>query len=269
MLTINGKTITVGTLGAAQQELAPSLDPPPQQGTQEMNLLRTIVFLAVQQEGETFTEKNVIGAYKSLIGQAYARARAKKDAREVGKQIFGSPENTEVRIELNSLFEALQGKIQELEEGDQVVLFRGVDPIQALSILKHKTFGGLAPAASQSGAPTAQDASRQSGENVKQAEGGLIEEWSLAPQTGYATGGFMLIALTHPSKVNLPNRGHSRVEGERGVVGFADHSLTKVAIYDAGRDFEGLSAESLEADMLTKRVSREKAIVLEALRDAG
>ncbi|MGH3391855.1 MAG: hypothetical protein ACRDOO_23535 [Actinomadura sp.] len=269
MLTIHGKTITMTNMRTAAADLAPSLKPVAEAGQPSMALLGSIIFQALNTSGETFTEKNVAGAYQDLMVSVAKRAEAKAAARETGKNTCESSGNKQARKELDAIYKELQPHLQELEDGDQVVIFRGVDPFQALAILEHRTFGGLPPALAQAGAPQTADAGRQSGFGTKDTAAGRIEEWSLAPQTGFATDGFMLVALTHPSKVNLPDKGNSRLEGERGVVGYADHSLERVAIWESGRGFVDVTAESLEIQALMKMAGRDASFVLDALRAAG
>jgi hypothetical protein len=269
MLTIHGKTITMTNMRTAVSDLAPSLKPAAEAGQPAMSLLTSIVFQALNFKDETFTEKHVTGAYQNLMVSAAEREVAKAEARKVGNEIYESSGNGQIRNKLDTIYNELQPHLQELEDGDQVVIFRGVDPLQARDILKYQTFGGLPPALAQAGAPQKVDAGQQSGFGVKDTAAGRIEEWSLAPQTGFATDGFMLVALTHPSKVNLPDKGKSRLEGERGVVGYADHSLERVAIWEAGRDFIGVTSESLEIQALIKRAGKDQSFLLDALRAAG
>ncbi|GAA2434581.1 hypothetical protein GCM10010191_56330 [Actinomadura vinacea] len=269
MLTIYDETITVSTMKTAAAKLAPSLNPVPGPGQAAMALLSAIIFQALNHKGENFTETHVAGAYQKLVKRATDRAGEKAAARKEGKEFFRSKNNESVKERLLKAYEELQPRLQELENGDRVIIFRGTDPLQTLAIMQNQTFGGTPPASNQTGAPESKDAARQSGFGEKDTTGGRIEEWSLAPQTGFATGGFMLIALVHPSKVNLPDKGKSRTEGERGVVGYTDHSLSEVAIMDDGRDFEGVTPESLEIDALVKRAGRDQSFLIEALRGAA
>lgn len=267
MLTINGKPITILTFSTAAAELTQTWKPVP--AGSAMVLVKTIIITAVNVKDEQFTEKHVTAAYQTLLVQAQSRAKAKDQAYVQGIQVFKSDANQQALKEVGTAYTNLQSKLQSLEDGDQVAIFRGMDPLQTMDVLANKTFSGAPAAAQQQGAPTDQDAGRQSGFAIKSTAAGRIEEWSLAPQTGFATGGFMLLAIAHPAKVNLPKKGSARLEGERGVVGYADHSLEKVAIHDVGRELTLTERESLEVDAVNKRAATDPSAILAALRAAS
>ena len=116
-----------------------------------------------------------------------------------------------------------------------MVITRGTDPVQTLNICNHKTFGGVPPGPVQTGAPTAEDANRQTGLGVKVTAASRLEEWSMGALAGFASGGFLVRALTKPTLISLPPKGH-RSAGESGVCGFADRSLLGVVILEEGRE---------------------------------
>jgi hypothetical protein len=115
------------------------------------------------------------------------------------------------------------------------IIYRGTTPQQALNILKYQTFGGVPPNVLKREPPTEEQASKQTGENVKDTVQGTLEEWSLQPGglKGFATGGFMMVARVNNDCARFPPE--RSLMGEAGVTGWSDQSLLSVAILEQGK----------------------------------
>lgn len=117
------------------------------------------------------------------------------------------------------------------------LIFRGMTAKQALAVLAAGTLGGRARASVPREPPSEQEAQIQTGENRKDAGRGLLEEWSLGELTGFSTGGVMMAALAPRSGLRLPPEGSTAEKiGERGVTGWVDQPVERVAIRSIGNE---------------------------------
>ncbi len=233
MLNIDGAK--ADDFSAAADVLSSRVEPRAEAGKATMKLLKTITIAAIEDPQRTYTEPNVAYAYGKLIGVARERQAQQESAREECRKIMASQDNRQGIAVLGRLLREQETKLDDLETAKTVVITRGTDPVQTLNISTHRTFGGVPPGPVQTGAPTAGDADRQTGLGVKETAGSRLEEWSLGSLAGFASGGFLVRALTTPTLISLPPRGH-RSAGESGVCGFADRGLQGVVILEEGRE---------------------------------
>ena len=203
----------------------------PKAATIRRRLLAVLVLNAAGDESR-FEMADVVRVYRDLIAQALQEERATSDARQWCQERMR--DDTALAAELEEAANRQPTTLAKLRSRSYVVIARGTGPRQAKAICTHTTFGGLPADPSRQGPPSAEDADRQTGFGDKNTANGLIEEWSLAQQKGFASDGFMLIAEAGVGKVTLPRSNSAAVEGEAGVCGYAAASLQRVAVLSEG-----------------------------------
>lgn len=216
-------------------------------------LAKTVIFNLPS--SETITLKQLVYIYRKLEKLIRGRLeQAEKDRDELTLYMKSSA-NMEAREAIVS---------GPLPNGCSRI-FRGATPWQTKRIISNCTFGGTAPNPQQDRLPpTERDAQLQTGENVKEAQGGNLEEWSVKPGglTGFASEGFMLVALVKNQHARFPPP--QSMIGEMGVTGWSDQSLVRVAIYEPGRSLS-LSPDATFIDAatrFTKNLAEAKKTVL-------
>jgi hypothetical protein len=83
-------------------------------------------------------------------------------------------------------------------------IVRGMTVEQAVNVVKHGTFGGDPAATAARQPPTEEMASKQTGEMQKDTGAGNLEEWSLTAQSGFATEGVIMVAVTRAGEARFP-----------------------------------------------------------------
>ncbi|MFE9578335.1 hypothetical protein ACFYO1_18240 [Nocardia sp. NPDC006044] len=219
--------------------LADQVTPPTKSTGPLHKLLTVLVKTAIDDPDETYTAQDIIVAYQKLC--ALARARVQEWAEDTArcKRYLDNELNRKLAGELLRIQRDQEKRLDSLRQAEVVVITRGTDPSQAINIMTYETFGGEVPGPARTNAPTDPDAGRQTGEGVKTTKEGRLEEWSLGALRGFAASGFLLIAEATPSMVSLPP-GTALTSGERGVCGFADQRVRRVAILEQGRVATGI-----------------------------
>ncbi|WP_433185360.1 hypothetical protein [Actinoallomurus sp. CA-150999] len=274
-LTLNGKRVSI-TDTQAIKTFGTTLNPPAdeQKGQMRLKLLKNIVAAANQSKKEMFTEVNVRTAYGAIIAEAAGAVAEAGKARADCTSILNSPANRQMAQKLDQMHKQQKELLDksagraDIPADGHVIVLRGTGARQARAIMTEGTFGGRKFTQDNPKAPSPEDGVAQTGLNDKNASGGLIEEWSLIPQTGFASMGFMLIAEAAVAKVNLPEVGANRVRGECGVVGYADQKLIEVAILWAGSARPADESDT-ELEHLIKRLNQSGDGYLKALRKAA
>ncbi|RDI67704.1 hypothetical protein [Nocardia pseudobrasiliensis] len=249
---------------AAAKALAGRVDPPTGGAGVLHKLLAVVVEEAIRDSEQMFTDADVIAAYRKLHRLAQARVAKWQADAETCRKFLGDKENQSRALQLTRAQRAQDKELGKLEQAQFVVITRGTDPTQALNIMTYETFGGLWPGPARDDKPSEEAASTQTGFGVKTTEEGRIEEWSLGALTGFATGGFLLIAAARPDTVRLPPE-KVRGGGERGVCGFADQRLLGVALLSEGRVATDIQPLDRAIESILKRGADNAA---SALRDA-
>jgi len=132
--------------------------------------------------------------------------------------------------------------VQRSKSAEEVVLYRGTNPKQALAMLTHQTMGGAAERLNdRRDPPTEAMQILQTGLNVKKhiastGEESTLEEWSRNDYVsrGFATGGWLLICVVARVKTNYDESVSSGSVGEAGVVSWSE-TPALVAILEKGR----------------------------------
>jgi hypothetical protein len=179
---------------SALQLLAPKLQ---DQHVGSKRLLQTILLGLHDPKGEV-GEAAVWKAYAAAVDDIMRRAAAKKQANEEAATILKSKDNEQWR----KLIGALTGAPNFHDRF--TVVIRGMTGQQALNVAREGTFGGQTAGARDREPPSEKQAQVQTGEGVKQTDDYALEEWSLTAQTGFATGGFLVVAVIARNRARLP-----------------------------------------------------------------
>ncbi|MGW6012237.1 hypothetical protein [Streptomyces sp. NPDC055210] len=199
-------------------------------------LFRKVAVAAAQSPKQTYERDDVIMAFYFLLAEADKReednrtVHTKLSAKVTADSTLRTEIETVARRIANQLGEDGQGDIQE----PKLAIFRGPSLFQADRIYANKSMGGAVANPDRTEVPTEEEAVNQTGFNEKKAKYGLIEEWSLKQQFGFATGSFMMAALVDSRYVRIPPKGRGRTIGEMGVTGYEDLPVQPV-VWSAGR----------------------------------
>jgi hypothetical protein len=221
-------------------------------------LLQTIVLgLQGKAASEDISEADIFSVYDKVQQELIENIKADRLALEEGNAFMGGEENRARFGRMERMHSGAEPGFENFAK-DFAPIFRGMTPKQALAVLEHKTFGGQPPSAEDREPPSEKEAQAQTGENVKNTGHGILEEWSMSPQRGFATGGFMLGAMVRRAKARFPKSGSlaERV-GEQGVTGWVDQPLEEVGILEAGREPVGDPFEAA-VEALSKLVGQKR-----------
>ncbi len=132
--------------------------------------------------------------------------------------------------------------VQRSGAAEDVVLYRGTNPKQALAMLVQQTMGGAPERLNDDrDPPDEQMQIRQTGDKVKQhldstGQQSTLEEWSRNDYVsrGFATGGWLLVCVVAKVRTNYDESVASGSIGEAGVVSWIE-TPALVAVLEKGR----------------------------------
>ncbi|MFD0304899.1 hypothetical protein [Streptomyces sp. NPDC127119] len=209
---------------------------------------------------KTYERADVIMAFGILLDEADKRETNNRKTYEWLTTKLTA--DAQLRSEIESLAEKVLQQMGKDGTGTiveaKLPIFRGTSPFQAEKIYTQKSMGGEVANPGRTQRPSEAEAVNQTGLNDKKAQHGTIEEWSLAPQWGFATGGFMMAALVNIDHVRIPKPGPSRLRGERGVTGYGDLPVEPIVLAK-GRDSVTPSVQA-KIDDIGKREEIAKAL---------
>ncbi|MFC1419000.1 hypothetical protein [Streptacidiphilus cavernicola] len=264
MLTISGKKYdSAGFMAAVGAVVAAMGTTAPPEGSVQRGVLTSIVTLAAS-NAAAFDVVDVLDVYAGLVQQAVDAVPVTETARVWCRERIGG----DVATRLAARVAKQPQTLAQLQALGSIVITRGMDPVQAQSVLTNGTFGGAVHDPLAVGAPQAADAVRQTGLGDKSTAAGRIEEWSLGMLTGFASNGFMLIAEAAVPVVTLPTSDHAVRAGEAGVCGFAAAALISVAILEEGRKL-GDDPLQPELEKVKKAIGSKRIDVLALLKAAA
>ena len=218
----------------------------------------------VTERAATFREADVISVYTRLLNQAKAQVAES----EAATQWCLANLNSQLAGELTQQANAQATTLAGLQAQNTVVITRGTNPVQSKAILENRTMGGAPLDGTIVTAPTSADADAQTGFGDKNTGGGLIEEWSLGVQFGFASDGFLLIGEVSTALVTLPKSDRAVVIGEAGVCGYAALGMRRVTIAQPGRP---LSTDPVQSQLagINKQIGQKRINVVELLQAAA
>ncbi|MFE5142383.1 hypothetical protein ACFRDV_32810 [Streptomyces fagopyri] len=189
------------------------------------SLLVMTIATAAKSDTDLYTTDDVEAAFNALLEKADALATESADATAGLRNDMNRPEDQTLRAKVAQIKAAQEAHLKDatatLDKAEIVAIFRGTKPIQARAIYDNQSMGGAVADPQKRHPPTEGQASAQTGTNNKGSGRDKVEEWSLDPLRGFASGGFMMCALVAGPSVRMPpSMGNLRI-GERGVTGLA------------------------------------------------